>query len=56
MVASSISEGNVDVGLDIFLLQKLFHLDFIPIAKERYDIIMSLEFYSSWKMEKFCKL
>jgi len=56
MVASSISEGNVDAGLGILSAAKAFHLDFIPIAKERYDIIMSLEFYSNWKMKEILQI
>ena len=56
MVASSVAEGNVDAGLGILSAAKAFHLDFIPIAKERYDIIMSLEFYSNWKMKEILQI
>jgi len=56
MVASSVAEGNVDAGLGILSAAKAFRLDFIPIAKERYDIIMSLEFYSNWKMKEIFQI
>jgi putative molybdopterin biosynthesis protein len=56
MVASSVAEGNVDAGLGILSAAKAFHLDFIPIAKERYDIILSLEFYSNWKMKEILQI
>jgi len=56
MVASSVAEGNVDAGLGILSAAKAFYLDFIPIAKERYDIILSLEFYSNWKMKEILQI
>lgn len=56
MVASSVAEGNVDAGLGILSAAKAFYLDFIPITKERYDIIMSLEFYSNWKMKEILQI
>ena len=52
MVASSVSEGIADAGLGILSAAKAFNLDFIPIAKERYDIICSAQFYSSPNMKK----
>ncbi len=52
MVASAVAEGNVDAGLGIFSAAKAFSLDFIPIAKERYDIIIPKEYYSFLKIQK----
>jgi putative molybdopterin biosynthesis protein len=52
MVASAVTEGNVDAGLGIFSAVKAFHLDFVPVAKERYDIIIPKEYYSSLKIQK----
>lgn len=44
MVASVVAEGMADVGLGIFSAARAFNLDFIPLAKERYDIIIPKEF------------
>lgn len=52
MVASAVTEGNVDAGLGILSAVKAFHLDFVPVAKERYDIIIPKEYYSSLKIQK----
>jgi len=52
MVASAIAEGSVDAGLGILSAAKAFHLDFVPVAKERYDIIIPKEYYSSLKIQK----
>lgn len=52
MVASAVAEGSVDVGLGILSAAKTFHLDFVPVAKERYDIIIPKEYHSSLKIQK----
>ncbi|MDP2945241.1 MAG: molybdopterin biosynthesis protein [Atribacterota bacterium] len=52
MVASAVAEGSVDAGLGILSAVKAFHLDFVPVAKERYDIIIPEEYYSSLKIQK----
>ncbi|MBE3127490.1 MAG: molybdopterin biosynthesis protein [Candidatus Atribacteria bacterium] len=52
MVASAVTEGSVDAGLGILSAVKAFHLDFVPVAKERYDIIIPEEYYSSLKIQK----
>lgn len=52
MVASAVIEGSVDAGLGILSAVKAFHLDFVPVAKERYDIIIPEEYYSSLKIQK----
>ena len=52
MVASAVAEGSVDAGLGILSAAKAFHLDFVPVAKERYDIIIPKEYYSSLKIKK----
>jgi len=52
MVASAVAEGSVDAGLGILSAAKAFHLDFVPVAKERYDIIIPKENYSSLKIKK----
>ena len=52
MVASAVAEGNVDTGLGILSAAKAFGLDFVPVTKERYDIIIPKEYYSSLKIQK----
>ncbi len=52
MVASAVAEGSVDAGLGILSAAKAFGLDFVPVAKERYDIIIPKEYYSSLKIQK----
>ncbi len=52
MVASAVAEGNADVGLGILSAARAFDLDFIPLAKERYDIIIPKEYYSSLKIQR----
>ncbi len=52
MVASAVTEGSIDAGLGILSAVKVFHLDFVPVAKERYDIIIPKEYYSSLKIQK----
>lgn len=56
MIASAVAEGNVDVGLGILSAAKTFGLDFIPIAKERYDIIIPKEYYSSLKIQRLLNI
>ncbi len=40
MVASAVANNRVDAGLGIFSAARAFELDFIPLIKERYDIII----------------
>jgi len=44
-VASAVLSGIVDTGLGILAASKALGLDFIPVAKERYDIAIPEEFY-----------
>ena len=45
-VASTVASGIVDAGLGILTAAKAMDLDFIPIANERYDLIIpSVHFY-----------
>lgn len=52
MVASTVTEENVDAGLGILSAAKAFNLDFIPVARERYDMIMPKEYYSDWRTQR----
>ncbi len=52
-VASAVLNGIADAGLGILAASKALDLDFIPLAKERYDIAIPEKFY---KMKMFQRL
>ena len=39
-VASAVTTGNADAGLGVYAAARAFGLDFVPIAKERYDLVL----------------
>lgn len=51
-VASSIASGIVDAGLGILSAARAMELDFIPIAKERYDLIIPPIHFKDKKIQK----
>ncbi len=46
-LAAAIKGGSADVGLGISSAAKEMDLDFIPVAEERYDLVMTKEFFNS---------
>lgn len=46
-VASAVQSGVADTGLAILASAKALSLDFIPVAKERYDLCIAKEFYDT---------
>ncbi|MET3288981.1 UNVERIFIED_CONTAM: putative molybdopterin biosynthesis protein [Brevibacillus sp. OAP136] len=46
-VAAAVAGGTADVGLGIFSAAQAMGLDFIPVAEERYDLLMSRTFFES---------
>lgn len=46
-VASAVLTGIADTGLAVFSSAQALGLDFIPVAKERYDIAIPAEFYDT---------
>ncbi|HIE32546.1 MAG TPA: molybdopterin biosynthesis protein, partial [Thermodesulfobacteriaceae bacterium] len=46
-VAINVATGQADVGLGIRAAAKLLNLEFIPLFKERYDLLIRLDFYES---------
>ncbi|MED1952781.1 molybdopterin biosynthesis protein [Brevibacillus centrosporus] len=46
-VAAAVAGGTADVGLGIYSAAAAMDLDFIPVAEERYDLLMSQAFYHS---------
>lgn len=43
-IASAVLTGIADVGMGILAAARALNLDFIPLAKERYDLIIPLEY------------
>lgn len=39
-VAQAVSLGGADCGISLRALANLYHLDFIPLARERYDLVI----------------
>lgn len=46
-VAAAVKNGTADVALGIYAAAKALGLDFIPVALEAYDLLMSRTFYES---------
>ncbi|MCR4441266.1 MAG: molybdopterin biosynthesis protein [Peptococcaceae bacterium] len=46
-VAAAVAAGTARVGLGILSAARAYDLDFIPVGEERYDLLMSREFYES---------
>jgi putative molybdopterin biosynthesis protein len=51
-VASAIASGVADTGLGILPAAKAMNLDFVPIAKERYDVIIPWIYFADEKVQK----
>ncbi|WP_341299456.1 helix-turn-helix transcriptional regulator [Lysinibacillus sp. FSL H8-0500] len=39
-VASAVANGHADIGIGIEKIAKLMNIDFVPVVKERYDIVL----------------
>lgn len=46
-VAAAVAGGTADCGLGILSAAKALGLEFVPVAEERYDLLMTKEFYES---------
>ncbi len=51
-VASTVASGVADAGLGILTAAKALDLDFIPVAKERYDLIIPAVYVKDEKVQK----
>jgi putative molybdopterin biosynthesis protein len=51
-VASTVASGVADAGLGILSAARAMDLDFIPIAKERYDILIPSIYFEDEKVQK----
>ena len=56
MVASAVANKRVDVGLGIYSAAKAFQLDFIPLIKERYDLIIPEKYFHSKRITKLLEI
>lgn len=50
-VASSVATGSADTGLGVLAAARALDLDFIPVAKERYDLIIPQAFSEDEKVK-----
>ena len=46
-VASRIKSGLADVGIGVQSVASIFGLDFVPLQRERYDLVIPKEYYES---------
>lgn len=51
-VASAVSSGLADVGMGILSAAKALGLDFVPVAKERYDVIIPSVHFADRRIER----
>ena len=56
MVASAVANKRADTGLGIYSAAKAFHLDFIPLIKERYDLLIPKKYLNSRKIQKLLEI
>ncbi len=55
-VASAVKNGTADVGVGIEVVARMYGLDFIPIAEERYDFLVRRERVSKRGVSEFLEL
>lgn len=51
-VAAAVASGSVDTGMGIRAAAVALNLDFVPIAEERYDLIVPKQFLEDVKVQK----
>ena len=51
-VASAVAGKIVDAGLGIFPAAKAMNLDFIPVSKERYDLVLPSIYFGDERIER----
>jgi putative molybdopterin biosynthesis protein len=54
-VALAILKGSADIGMGIRAAAKLLDLDFIPVANERFDLIIPNKYYSTHPISALCE-
>jgi putative molybdopterin biosynthesis protein len=56
MVASAVANYRADTGLGIYSAASAFGLDFIPLIKERYDLIIPERYFQSKGIQKMLEI
>ncbi len=56
MVASAVANYRADAGLGIYSAASAFGLDFIPLIKERYDLIIPEQYFQSKGIQKMLEI
>lgn len=46
-VAAAVEAGTADIGMGIYAATRTYEVDFLPIGEERYDLLMTEDFYNS---------
>ena len=54
-VALEVFKGSADAGIAIQAAAKILGLDFVPLATERFDLVIPTEFYSAKAVRVFCE-
>jgi putative molybdopterin biosynthesis protein len=52
-VAAAVASGMADAGLGILAAAKALNLDFVPLWKERYDLVIPKSYYNSPLVQPF---
>lgn len=55
-VAAQIASGSADAGLGILSASRIFGLDFIPLADERYDFLVSADAFETPIVQRFLEV
>jgi excisionase family DNA binding protein len=55
-VALEVLKGSADAGIAIQAVAKILGLDFVPLATERFDLVIPTEFYSAKAVRAFCEV
>jgi putative molybdopterin biosynthesis protein len=55
-VARAIARGEADVGLGIEAAARASRIDFLPLYRERYDLVMPMENYKNKKLAPLLKV
>ncbi|MFO7820138.1 MAG: molybdopterin biosynthesis protein [Halanaerobacter sp.] len=55
-LAAAVANGGADVGLGVLAAAQAFDLEFIPIAEERYDLIIPHEYQKDSRIEKLLEI
>lgn len=55
-LATAIASGGAEAGLGVLAAAKAFNLDFIPVADERYDLVIPAEYQSDKRIQKLLEI